>query len=163
MSTGDSIDVAATQESGTLMIDGVLMHRLAFAVLDPTVLWEPPKQRGADLLIPGEPGKQPLPRMLDSMDKSLRMAIDGRWDPFDAAVTNSQQGLLVNVLWLRAHVTDPPGTTDGTRHATLTSPDGSVTYGADVIVGGITVGSKDGPLWRATLDLTIPAGTLTPE
>lgn len=157
-----SIDVAATLRDGRLTIDGVVMHCPAFAVVDVTPLWESPKQRGEDLLIPGRPGQLPNVRRVDATPVTLRMVIDGRVQRSGAVWTcGEREGLRRNVLWLRQHIADPTNTGDGTRALTLTTPDQSSTLTGSATIEGLRVGTKAGPIWRATLELTLPTGTLT--
>jgi hypothetical protein len=156
--TDDGIDVACTREAGSLSIDGQLLHRPAFAVLDASELWGPPKLRGSDLLIPGRAGLLPLTRRVTATDRVLRMAIDGRYKVDGTASSSDLQGVADIIDWLTTNLVLPPGTAAGTRLATYTSPDGLSSKVAPVHVLAVTPGTKVGPLWRATLDLSIPAG-----
>lgn len=154
------INVTATMRAGAVTIDGVLMHRDAFAIVDPTDLWLPADQRGGNLTIPGRPGTIPLPRRATESTRSLPMLIDGRIDPAGDAYTDELAGLAATLDWLEENVTGPTYTGDGTRTLTLTDPDAGPDREGQVQVGAVTVGRKWRGLWLATLDIIIPAGRL---
>lgn len=158
--TDDRIDVEVTKEAGVLTIDGLLMHRPAFAVVDVTPLWEGPEQRGDDLTIPGRPGALANPRRADKSKRQLRMLIDGRYDVAGTEVGDPIANLYVVRTYLRTHVSDPTNLGDGTRALVLTVPSGPTLHGSAHL--SITFGSQAGPVMRALLEVSLPDGALVP-
>lgn len=154
------IDVDATMCDGTLTIDGVLMHRRAFAVLDigPFLVGAP--QRGEDTTIPGRPGVLSNPRRDDVASFSLRMVIDGDWTPEGLPAADPRAQFWLNVKWLGDFVSDPTYLTDGTRIATVVTADGRTLTGP-VTVGPLQLGTRSRSLARAALGIVVPAGRLT--
>jgi hypothetical protein len=155
-----SIDLVAATRDGVLTIDGVAMQRLAWAVLDVTPLWLGPDQRGQDLEIPGRPGALPNPRRAATTSRTLRMVIDGQYDPAGVWQSNPRQQLRRNISYLREHVSDPTYIGDGRRTITLVTPDG-VTYQGHVHIGALQLGDQVQGVARAALPITITDGALT--
>lgn len=153
------IDLAAATRDGTLSIDGVAMQRLAFAVLDLWPLLDGPDQRGEDTRIPGRPGVLSNPRRADSTTRVLRMVIDGTYDLDGELAADPRTQVLETVLWLRENVADPTYSDDGTRTATIVLRNGTTLAGA-VTVGPLRLGEQSGPVARASLQITMPEGTL---
>ena len=154
------IDLAAVTRDGVLTIDGVAMQRPAWAVLDVTPLWLGPDQRGDDLVIPGRPGALPNPRRAATTARTLRMIIDGQYDPAGVWQSDPRAQLRRNIAYLREHVSDPTYIGDGRRTITLVTPDG-VTYTGQVHVGPLQLGDQVRGLARAALPITITDGDLT--
>lgn len=142
------------------------MHRPAFAVIDVTLLWTGPPQRGADLVIPGRAGVLSMPRRAQARQVSLPMVIDARFavddDPIDEPGDGDAELANRHALldWLGLNVSDPTYTGDGTRTATLTGTGTNLDRAGPVTVEGITPGRTMRGLMVATLDLTLPAGVL---
>jgi len=158
---GTRINWSDSMVAGSLTIDGVLLHRPAFAVLDVRPLWTGPTVRGADLEIPGWPGVVSMPRRATARSVSLPMLIEGRVDPAGNPYDNPLEGLLLNIEWLRTYVTGPTYLTDGTRYAVLSIPGGGGTREGYVTVEGLEVGGGPVGMGFAVLDLTLPNGTLS--
>lgn len=158
--SGAMLSVPVSQADGILSITGLPLHTPAYAILDLTPLWMGPDIRGEDLLIPGRTGVLPLPRRATVTTKSLPMIIDGRYDRLGNRWDNEREGLRRNIALLRTYFTDPTYSGDGTRWLTLTSPTNIVTLSGPVHVTGIEVGREYGPIWRASLNLSLPLGTL---
>jgi hypothetical protein len=157
-----NIDVAAASRDGVLTIDGVVMMCPAWAVTDVTPLWMGPTQRGSDLLIPGRPGQLPNPRRADATKVTLRMVLDGSVDRDDVPWTcGEREGLRRNVLFLRQHVSDPTNIGDGTRGLALVTPDLSSTLTGRATIEALRTGVRSGPVWVATLELSLPDGALS--
>lgn len=157
----DGIDLEVAKADGILTIDNVAMQCPAWAVLNVNLLWGPADQRGEDLLIPGRPGRLPNPRRIDATKVQLRMVIDGRVDRTGAPWPQGErEGLRRNLLFLRTNVTDPTNVGDGTRTARLATPDRALTLTGAVTVENLRLGDRVGPLWKALLELSIPAGVL---
>lgn len=155
-----TIDLAAATRDGVLTIDGVLMQRLAWAVLDVTPLWLGPDQRGADLEIPGRPGALANPRRAAATSVTLRMVIDGHYDPNGLWQPDPRQQLRLNVKYLREQVSDPTYIGDGRRTLVLVTADGATLTG-DVHVGRLQLGDQVQGLARAALPISITDGALT--
>lgn len=153
------IDVAAATRDGTLTIDGVTMQRQAFAVLDLWPLLDGPEQRGEDTRIPGRPGVLSNPRRADATTRALRMIIDGTYTVAGELADDPRTQMWRTVRWLRTNVADPTYLTDGTRVARIVLRDGTVLQGP-VTVGPLRLGEQGGPMARATLQITMPAGQL---
>lgn len=156
---GEDIDWQSTMDDGVLYFGAQIMHRPAFAVTDVSDLWLPHNLRGENLLIPGVPGRRPMPKRADETQRSIPIVIDGRVHPVTGDPhTNDRYGLRYNVkyientccnfgdlvqmtLWL-------PGALDATGASST-----------QVEVKGIQVGEKDDNLWAAVIDINIPGGT----
>ncbi len=154
-----TIDLAAATRDGVLTIDGVAMQRLAWAVLDVTPLWLGPDQRGADTEIPGRPGGLANPRRAATTSVTLRMIIDGQYDPAGVWQSDPRRQLRLNVKYLRDNVSDPTYIGDGRRTLTLVTRDGA-TLSGQVHVGKLQLGDQAQGLARAALPITITDGDL---
>lgn len=147
------IDVAATLTDGALTINGVLLHTPAYAAVDVTELWEPADQRGDNILIPGKPGRVPMPKRDDETERSVPLILDGAVTSTGAVISNPTAGLFGHWMTLRAAL----GGGDLVP-ASLSAPGGGPGISADVHVMGIAKGTRLGTLMACTLDLLIPAG-----
>lgn len=147
--------------AGDLTIGGVAMMCPAWKVLNLLELWQPADQRGNDRLIPGTAGVLAQQRRDTVTRRSLQMLIVGDVDRTGTPVADRFEGLQANVDYLRANVAAPTGTTDGTRSAVLTMPDGT-TRTEPVHVVGFDFGNfrEDGGWVRAVLQLSIPSGRI---
>lgn len=150
------IDVGCTTENGTLYVEGEIMHRPAFTVMDVSPLWQGPDQRGTNLMIPGRPGTIAMPKRAAETMVSLRMLLDGRRTVGGGAKSNYSDGLFDITMWLRA-LTAPTPTP---RNLTLYAPDGITSIGGTGQLR-FTLGDRVGPLQRALLEITLPEGYLT--
>lgn len=155
------IDVVGTQAGGTLTIGGEVMHRTAFAVTQVAPLWPRKELRGADLLIPGAAGVLSLPRRVTARKVTLPMVMDGRFLPDGTDAPSELGGIKATLAWLDANIV-APSTGNSTRVAILTDLDGGDPYVGPITVEGIEPGDKVRGLWRAVIDITIPAGNLVP-
>lgn len=154
-----SIDLAAATRDGVLTIDGVAMQRLAWAVLDVTPLWLGPDQRGQDLEIPGRPGSLANPRRAATTTVSLRMIIDGQYNPAGVWQSDPRAQLRLNIKYLRQQVSDPTYIGDGRRTLVLHARDGATLTGL-VTVGKLQLGEQVQGVARAALPITITDGDL---
>jgi len=149
--------------AGNLSINSVALNNAfgAWRLTGDTLaqLWLPATQRGSDVIIPGVSGVKARPRRDTVTTKSLRMLIYGDVDRTGAAAANYVTGLRANIEYLRANVVAPPGTSAGTRSATLTLPDAS-TLVEDVHVIGMELGEMrlDGLWAKAVIEISIPSG-----
>jgi hypothetical protein len=91
--------------------------------------------------------------------RTLRLTIAGDVTYTGATTGDAFERLQINIDYLRANIVAPTGTTNGTRSAVLTMPDGT-SRTEDVHVTGMDVGryAEDGRWMLATLDLSIPSG-----
>lgn len=135
------------------------MHRQAWCLTDLSSLWEIPNQRGANVIIPGTPGRFPTPRRDDETDYALPFIISGVVDK-DNALTSvgENEQLRRNIAYLRAQVLSPPAPPLTTRAALLVSPDALTTLRADIQVVSMVPTRKDSGYWAGVLHITIPAG-----
>lgn len=147
---------------GQLTVDGEALRCSAWWVLSLSPLWASGPIRGADRLLPGVTGVRAYRRRRTVATYSLPMLIVGSHDKLGVALADEWAGLRANVDALRL-VTDPVNTGDGTRALVLTMPGGGTRTGTahvSLTLGETIVGSGQAGL-RATLDLSIPAGTLS--
>lgn len=155
----DGIDVACTQQYGQITISGVVMHRPAFAITNPEVLWVGPDQRGDDLPIPGRPYALAEPRRGDVTKHTFRVIMDGRFAPNGSLATGTHvDGLYAILAYLRTYVTNPTYTGDGTRLLSITAPSGGGGGSAQCHVSPMRLGGSGGPIMRATLEVSFPDG-----
>lgn len=147
--------------AGGLTIGGISLTTTWCKVLNLVELWLPADQRGNDRIVPGASGALALQRRDTVTRRSLRIIVAG-----DVTYTGSTSGdaferLQINIDYLRSNIVAPTGTTDGTRSAVLTMPDGT-TRTEPVHVTGMEVGSysQDGRWMLATIELSIPSGRI---
>lgn len=143
-------------------IDGVFVPTDGFADCSNLwVLWQGPKRRGKNRIIPKKPGEKSKPRRATGTLRSLELVFYGENDATGAPLgLTVREGLEANLDFFRLNVADPTNLGDGTRTLTLYLPSGATKSGP------ITVEDFDfaglGPTSvRATLDLTIPEGALS--
>ena len=147
--------------AGDLTIGGVAMNGPAWKVLNLYELWLPANVRGSDRILPGTAGVIAYQRRATVTVRSLQMLVSGTHDRTGAAVADKYEGLQANVDYLITNVVAPTGTSDGTRSAVLTMPDGT-TRTEPVHVLGLELGtiSEDGSWTKAVLELSIPSGRI---
>lgn len=152
---------------GDLSIGGVALRGPAWWVLDLLDLWEDGDQSGDDVPIPGLDGDLAQARFREATRHLLPMAINGEVDENDVPYANVWAGLRANFATLNSSLVAPPGTTDGTRSAVLTLPDGTqltepvhVTrlQRGKVQAGTNALTGESGVVLLATLELSIPSG-----
>lgn len=142
----------------------VPMATAAWCGLDYSQLWLPGPFRGANLTIPGSFGKRPKRVRIDETVVSLPWAFAGDRDQTGAFYGDEWQGLIANVEAFYNAVVVPPPLPATTRLASLVLLDGTTREG-EVQILGLTSGTITGrskPVMRATLEVRIPAGRLTP-
>lgn len=143
--------------TGTLTIDSIPLSTKGWSTTNLVPLWGLGPVRGSNVTIPGYPGEIPQPKRLTAFDVTLQMVVSGCHDAAGALYEDPFVGLQANCAFLDSFVAAQPL---NTREAVLTMPDGSTRSG-DVHVLRFQRGEPDGFLWRATLDISIPAGALT--
>lgn len=142
-------------------IDGVPLATPAWYTLNLWALWQSPKTRGSDRIVPRADGVRPYRRRPTATRVTLGLVIVGDRDPDGGIWTDARAGLLHNLDLFKAGVVASPVRTDGTRLAELYLPDGTVRAGR-VHVEGLDLGGDRGPFaLSATLDLTLIQGELT--
>lgn len=156
--------------TGQLTAAGILLHGPAWCLTDLTALWGEVAVRGDDRPIPLADGVDANRRHITVTEHSLPFVIDGAQDQFDNPYTNPWVGLELNLKYLRDNLIDPPGTTAGTRAASLLMPSGAIRTAAihvlDIRLGRPVPGidgftGQDGALFDATLEISIPLGRFT--
>ncbi|MGA1075574.1 MAG: hypothetical protein ACO307_10635 [Ilumatobacteraceae bacterium] len=147
--------------AGGLTIAGISLTTTWCRVQNLVDLWLPADQRGQDRIVPGSAGVRAQQRRDTVTRRTLRLVIAG-----DVTYTGSTAGdaferLAINVDYLRANIVAPTGTTNGTRSAVLTMPDGT-TRTEEVHVTGMELGryAEDARWLLATLELSIPSGRI---
>lgn len=142
---------------GQLTINGVDLVGPAWDVVNLRKLWTVTATRGSNVLIPTVQGKKARRLRVDEVNHTLDMVIIGEYDRLSSENADPVVGLEANINYLRANVTDPTGTGDGTLAATLTMPSGA-TRTADIQVNSFTIGEGLDSMCLATLDITVPSG-----
>ena len=118
------------------------------------------EHRGQDRLVPGTAGVIANPRRLTVVRWSLPLIINGAYDSDGALQADAHQGLRDNITEIKT-VSAPVSSGSGTRTVVWTRPD-ATTVTASAHVGPLRIGEKvSSHVVRATLDLSIPAGTWT--
>lgn len=131
-----------------------------FRIQNLNALMDGPAVRGSDVIIPHKAGVLPQIRRTTVTVKGLELIIFGRYDVTGALAADRHVTLWDNVEYLRANVTDPTMSGDGTRAAVLYLPDGTTRSG-DVHVLGLElspISSYD--VW-AVMEVSIPSGALS--
>lgn len=144
---------------GSLAIAGVSMFTTAWCVTSLASLYDDPSLRGADRILPGVLGVRKYRRRATATLHSLPFLVTGVVTTAGLETTVSPYAqLTANLRYLKANVTLPTNTGDGTRPAVLTLPDGT-TVTKDVHVLGLHGDLHPGALWSGTLDISDPTGT----
>lgn len=152
-------EVACSRADGILTISGVAMQRAAWMVPDVRPLWQDFAQSGEDLVIPGAAFPLPEVRRGAATVVELRLLVDGQYQPNgSASAVSVPQQTRTNLRYLSTYVTRATFIGDGTRLVQLTDPDGAYTAQAYAHVS-MRLGESIGPLTRAVLSLSFPAGT----
>lgn len=145
--------------AGALTISGISLTTTWCKVMNLIDLWLPADQRGGDRIVPGASGALAQQRRDTATRRGLQLVIAG-----DVTYTGSTSGdaferLQINLDYLRANIVAPTGTTNGTRSAVLTMPDGT-TRTEDVHVTGFDLGTyaEDARWVRGVLTVSIPSG-----
>lgn len=116
-----------------------------------------PNVRGTDRIIPLLSGSRPYLRRRAATIIPLNLVIFGDEDHEGTPYADPLDGVISNLLFLRAQIFDPTETGDGTRLWTLRLPDAS-TLTASCHTGPLLATMDTPTVYRATADLSIPAG-----
>ena len=152
---GDGLDV------GDLSIDGFPMFTPAWRCENLWELWEPPEQRGTNVIRPGVDGSYAVKRRVAETSRDLLMFISGGCDYLGVPAANPMIGMKANLRRFEDNLIAPTGTGQGTRTLLLTEPDGSVRT-AEVQVAGMQVSEmrRNAKYCYAAITIIIPAGGL---
>lgn len=144
-----------------LDIDGTPLATPAWEVIAGGLLplLQGPDVRGSDRLLPGVPGVIAYKRRATVTKRVIPLVIFADTDVEGEPYADSMEGLVANIDYLRANVSDPTGVGDGTRTATLHLKDGSTRSGP-VHVEALELGGDDDQGVRAVLQLSLPEGAL---
>lgn len=132
----------------------------AFRIRNLSALMDGPAVRGSDVIIPHKAGALPQIRRTTVTVKGLELIIFGSYDVTGAAAADRHVTLWDNIEYLRANVTDPTMSGDGTRAAVLYLPDGTIRSG-DVHVLGLELSPISSYDTRAVMEVSIPSGALS--
>jgi hypothetical protein len=145
--------------AGGLTIGGISLTTTWCKVLNLLELWLPADQRGGDRVVPGASGVLAQQRRDTVTRRSLQLLIAGDVTYAGATTGDAFERLQINLDYLRANIVAPTGTTDGTRSAVLTMPDGT-TRTEPVHVTGFDLGTyaEDARWVRGVLTVSIPSG-----
>lgn len=155
---------------GSLVINNLAGNTQAWCIVDLSMLWIGADQRGADRLIPGSNGVRAQRRRRTITEYDLPMIIVGSVDKNGVIYADPWDGFQRNIDELKTTWTDPTGTGDGTRSATLTLPSGATRTAsihvspleADPPVSGRDVETGLPEVTAlATLPISIPDGEFT--
>lgn len=143
----------------TLEIDGVSLNVLGFCLApDLTPLLAGSAQRGEDRLVPGSAGVIANPRRITVTVVNLELLIFGDNTEAGVAHPDARTGIYRNLKYLKDNVTDPTGTGDGTRTATLTwQGEAPVTKPVHVL-GSLDTADARTTMVRGVLRLSFPEG-----
>ena len=145
---------------GSLAIDGVDLHTMAWCVPDLSALWGTPDVRGSDRLLPGSAGVIAYPRRRTVTRYSLPLLVNGHWDEDGIEHGDPEAQLARNWAYLQDNLLDQPGTADGTRTAVWTLPDANVVVADVHVLGTAAPTIVAGTVLRTTLELSVPGGDL---
>lgn len=142
-----------------LEIDGTPLATPAWHVADGGLLplIQGPDVRGTDRVIPLGPAV-PYRRRPTVTKRAIPLVIFGVFDLEGVAHPSEAEGLVANVDYLRANVSDPTELGDGTRTATLHLLGGTRT--GPVHVESLELGGDGETSIRAVLTLSLPNGAL---
>lgn len=145
--------------AGGLTIGGISLTTTWCKVLNLLELWLPADQRGGDRVVPGASGVLAQQRRDTVTRRSLQLLIAGDVTYAGSTTGDAFERLQINLDYLRANIVAPTGTTDGTRSAVLTMPDGT-TRTEPVHVTGFDLGTyaEDARWVRGVLTVSIPSG-----
>jgi hypothetical protein len=163
--------LANTTIEGTLTISSISMNPAngAWGVIGDergegglVKLWADFDVRGQDRILPGANGAIAYRRRITPTRHDLRLLVVGDIiGQTSTPETDTDEGLAVNLEYLRANTFAPVVSATGTRAATLTVP-GMSTRAADIHVLGVVTQSYGfgdcGAIWVGTLQISIPSG-----
>ncbi len=149
---------------GTVLLDGLSMHRLAWELYDLSELHNGPAQRGDNRLLPGNPGTISYPPRKTQTRFSLPFLICGAWNLNDDYVDADDrwEQLASNMAYLMDNVWLPTGVSGGTRTLEWDIPGavGTVTSEVQVLPAQPPRGLGDAAVFVTTLELLAPDGDL---
>lgn len=146
---------------GALSLNGVLMHRGAWNVVNVEELWIGGQTtRGGDRILPGFGGVLSYPRIQTATSRTLLLLVSGAVDLSGAVSSDAVSQLAANLDYLKVNVTNPQaavdaGSLDGTITADIAMPDASTRSGV-VTIESFVRGDVFKAVTACTIDLTIP-------
>ena len=146
----------------TLEIDGVSLNVLGFCLVpDLSPLLAGSAQRGSDRPVPGSAGVIANRRRIDVTVVNLELMIFGANTVAGVAHPDVRTGIYRNLKYLQANVTNPTGTGDGTRTATLTWQGETPVTKPVHVLGSIDTSDARTTMVRGVLRLSFPQGLFT--
>lgn len=148
---------------GSVTIDGLLMHRLAWELYDLSELHGTPTQRGGNRIVPGNPGTVAYPPRLTQSRYSLPLLVCGDWNLNDDYVTPDDrwEQLEINMDYLLTGVMLPTGSGGGTQTLIWTRPSGATTTSqVQVLPSQPPTGLGEAAVYLTTLELLAVDGDL---
>lgn len=148
---------------GSVRVDGIDMHRLAWELFDLTPLFGEPNQRGENRLLPYSPGLIAYAPRKTQTRFTLPLLICGHWDMNDDWVgeANLHATLAENKAYLNANVLLPTGAGGGTRTFEWTAPNGDVvTSEIQVLPAQPPVEVPEAAVLVTTFEFVAPFGDL---
>jgi hypothetical protein len=150
---------------GTLTVNSLLLHQPWVTISNPVALLELAELRGADRLVPHDPGVLARRRRRTASRRDLPIVVTGWCDQLGAKVDASQryQQLIDNVEALETGLAigeDAPAGETGTVTAVWTRPDASTRSGPVHVLSPMRW-ELHGFVVVGVLTLSIPGGRLT--
>lgn len=148
---------------GSITIDGLDMHRLAWEAYDLSELYSPPAQRGENRVMPGTPGTIAYAPRVTQTRFSLPFLVNGHWDENDDYVSpaNVWAQLADNWEFLMDGVLLPTGSGGGTRTVVWTAPNGdTITSECQVLPSQAPATIGESAVQITTIELLAPDGDL---
>ncbi len=159
-----------TNPTGWLEVEGVSLRTPAWGIFeDLTGMLAPSAWRDGNLVVPHQPGRVPMPVMVDEATWKFRFPVAGDVDQTGARYDDPVVGFMSNLATLRG-VLDVPALgdrPDSTREVTYHLPGGG-TAAADchlfldqtarLLVGSDTIHGYRGALKKCVLTVRCPAG-----
>lgn len=143
----------------TLEIDGVSLNVPGFCIVaDLSPLLAGSAQRGEDRRVPGSAGVIANQRRIDITVVNLPLMIFGDNTEAGVAHPDIRTGIYRNLKYLQANVTNPTGTGDGTRTATLTWQSETPVTKPVHVLGSIDTADARTTMVRGVLRLSFPEG-----
>lgn len=118
----------------------------------------PADQKGEDIDIPEQPGREPHPNELDESERQIQGWIFGGEEPDGTPQTYPRSGLFANLAAFNAAFMAPPGG-DGTRDVVVYTDDGAAIASGRVKFVRLSYTRLPTAL-RCTLTVVLPDGEL---
>jgi hypothetical protein len=116
-----------------------------------------PVKRGENVMVPGVPGRDDVPRLPDETVYDLELLVRGLNDHTAAPFGDEIEGKVTNLRYLQGRF----GEEDGTIGAELYLPDGTSLTGTVQVINWM-VAADQGAVATVTFDLVLVDGVWTP-